>query len=76
VSRLKEGKPLPEATLHNKVLAFEIGLIREALHSSKSVTEAAQLLGIKRTTLIMKMKKYSIEAENDGLEKLRNRAEE
>lgn len=40
---------------------FEIGLIRNALvHSNGSQTKAAELLGIKLTTLNQKIKRYGI----------------
>ncbi|WP_233671498.1 helix-turn-helix domain-containing protein [Luteimonas cellulosilyticus] len=43
---------------------IELGLIREALDRSDGiVAHAAQLLGLRRTTLAEKLRKYGIERE-------------
>lgn len=49
--------------LKNKVDEFEKKLIIEALIGAKSVNQAAKKLGCKRTTLVMKMKKYDLKIE-------------
>lgn len=48
-------------SFEDAVQNFEIGLIRNALvHSNGSQTKAAELLGIKLTTLNQKIKRYGI----------------
>jgi sigma-54 specific flagellar transcriptional regulator A len=47
--------------LNKKVSDLEISMIQVALTRAEgSKASAAKLLGIKRTTLVMKMKKYNI----------------
>lgn len=46
--------------LNRIVSELEISLINMALSESKTKTNAAMLLGINRTTLVMKMKKYGM----------------
>jgi sigma-54 specific flagellar transcriptional regulator A len=42
---------------------LEIGLVRQSLQASEgNVSQAARLLGLRRTTLVEKMKKYDLEA--------------
>jgi len=51
----------PKISFEDAVQNFEIGLIRSALvHSNGSQTKASELLGIKPTTLNMKIKRYGI----------------
>jgi transcriptional regulator with PAS, ATPase and Fis domain len=51
----------PKISFEDAVENFEIGLIRNALvHSNGSQTKAAELLGIKLTTLNAKIKRYGI----------------
>lgn len=46
-------------SLPDQIKDMEIELIFQALNESKfNKTKAAKLLGIKRTTLVMKIKKY------------------
>lgn len=52
-------------SLESKVENFEIYLICEALEKTKGVvTHAAEDLKVKRTTLIEKMRRYEINANN------------
>lgn len=54
---------LPEAgmNLKDKLIAFEIEMIRQALDCQNGVvSHAAELLSMRRTTLVEKMKKYSL----------------
>ena len=60
---------LPEKGMDLKeVMAdFEINMIRQALdRAGGTVVRAAELLGMRRTTLFEKMKKYGITARDDG----------
>lgn len=57
--------PLPtvkEFGINKIVAGIEIGLIKLALGETKTITAAAKILKISRTTLFMKMKKHGIEA--------------
>ncbi|MGH9942266.1 MAG: helix-turn-helix domain-containing protein [Pyrinomonadaceae bacterium] len=67
VEAMKETRP-PDVTrrinLLKEVRRFEINLILSALaHTSGHQTRAAQLLGVKITTLNAKIKRYGIEPE-------------
>src|SRR5690606_15232090 len=58
---------LPEAglDLREYMAGIELRLIREALERSQGVVaHAAQLLGLRRTTLVEKLRKYGIEREH------------
>src|SRR5690606_28783926 len=58
---------LPEAglDLREYIAGIELRLIREALERSQGVVaHAAQLLGLRRTTLVEKLRKYGIEREH------------
>ncbi len=60
---------LPEKGMDLKeVMAdFEINMIRQALdRAGGTVVRAAELLGMRRTTLFEKMKKYGITARDEG----------
>ncbi|WP_460822623.1 helix-turn-helix domain-containing protein [Lysobacter olei] len=47
--------------------AIELELIRAALQQSGGVVaHAATLLGLRRTTLVEKLRKYGIERDDDG----------
>ena len=47
---------------------IELALIREALERSEGVVaHAAQLLGLRRTTLVEKLRKYGVEREDVAL---------
>lgn len=51
--------------LKDMVADMEIGMIRQALEKSGGVVaKSAELLGLRRTTLVEKMKKYVISAQN------------
>ena len=55
------GVPGPEQDLKTEVEAFENGMIRQALAATGgNRNQAAQLLGIKRTTLVEKLKKRNL----------------
>ena len=57
---------LPETglDLREYMAGIELRLIREALERSQGVVaHAAQLLGLRRTTLVEKLRKYGIERE-------------
>ena len=57
---------LPEdgLDLREHIARIELQLIREALERSQGVVaHAAQLLGLRRTTLVEKLRKYGIERE-------------
>lgn len=59
-----DGAQLPEdgMDLRDHMARIELGLIREALERSDGVVaHAAQLLGLRRTTLAEKLRKYGIE---------------
>ncbi|MDR6990862.1 sigma-54 dependent transcriptional regulator [Luteimonas sp. 3794] len=59
-----DGAHLPEdgMDLRDHMARIELGLIREALERSDGVVaHAAQLLGLRRTTLAEKLRKYGIE---------------
>lgn len=61
-----DGAHLPEdgLDLRDHMARIELGLIREALERSEGVVaHAAQLLGLRRTTLAEKLRKYGIERE-------------
>ena len=50
--------------LRNHMANIELGLINEALERTQGVVaHAAQLLGLRRTTLVEKLRKYGIERE-------------
>jgi sigma-54 specific flagellar transcriptional regulator A len=49
--------------LKDHLSAIEIGLIRKALEEADgTVAEAARLLGMRRTTLVEKLRKYRLSA--------------
>jgi sigma-54 specific flagellar transcriptional regulator A len=61
---------LPEdgINLREHIAGIEITLIRDALDRSHGVVaHAAQLLGLRRTTLVEKLRKYGVEREEDLL---------
>ena len=61
---------LPEdgINLREHIAEIEIGLIRDALERAHGVVaHAAQLLGLRRTTLVEKLRKYGVEREEDLL---------
>ena len=50
--------------LKNKLVEFEIEMIRQAIDSQDGVvSHAAELLSMRRTTLVEKMKKYGLNKE-------------
>ncbi|HDS1578215.1 sigma-54 dependent transcriptional regulator [Stenotrophomonas maltophilia] len=54
--------------LRNHMASIELGLINEALERTQGVVaHAAQLLGLRRTTLVEKLRKYGIEREQAEL---------
>ena len=54
--------------LRNHMANIELGLINEALERTQGVVaHAAQLLGLRRTTLVEKLRKYGIEREQAEL---------
>jgi len=54
--------------LRNHMATIELGLINEALERTQGVVaHAAQLLGLRRTTLVEKLRKYGIEREQAEL---------
>lgn len=50
-----------EFGINNIVSGLEAGLIKLALRETQTITAAAKILKISRTTLFMKMKKLGIE---------------
>lgn len=61
-------KPIPEEgfDLKEHLIQIELTLIEEALHNANwVVSRAAKLLGLQRTTLIEKMKKYKLNKNNN-----------
>lgn len=60
--RLSAGEDLPEAVDFNTAVAqFERSMLEKALlRTSGNKTAAAELLGIKRTTLIMKLRNFEV----------------
>ena len=63
VESLAESPPSPEGEmkLYDEVRRFEVDLIRTALQKTNGhQAEAAELLGLKRTTLSEKIKRYGI----------------
>jgi sigma-54 specific flagellar transcriptional regulator A len=65
-----EGSGLPEdgLDLREHMARIELQLIREALERSQGVVaHAAQLLGLRRTTLVEKLRKYGIDREQAEL---------
>lgn len=65
------GVPLPEAGIDLKeyLSDLEMGLIRQALdEASGVVAHAAKLLGMRRTTLVEKMRKFGISRPEDATE--------
>ena len=54
--------------LRGHMAAIELGLIHEALERTQGVVaHAAQLLGLRRTTLVEKLRKYGIDREHNEL---------
>ena len=54
--------------LRGHMAAIELGLIQEALERTQGVVaHAAQLLGLRRTTLVEKLRKYGIDREHNEL---------
>ena len=63
-SQMRSGVHLPQEGLDLKeyLSAIELYLIREALERSDGVVaKAAKLLGLGRTTLVEKMRKYAVQ---------------
>ena len=61
---------LPEAgiDLREHIAQIELNLIRDALDRAGGVVaHAAQLLGLRRTTLVEKLRKYGVEREDVAL---------
>jgi len=53
--------PAEGMNLKDKMVEFEIEMIRQALDSQDGVvSHAAELLSMRRTTLVEKMKKYGL----------------
>ncbi len=66
VNRATAPAALPDdgLDLRNHMATIELGLINEALERTQGVVaHAAQLLGLRRTTLVEKLRKYGIERE-------------
>jgi len=66
VNRAAAPAALPDdgLDLRNHMANIELGLINEALERTQGVVaHAAQLLGLRRTTLVEKLRKYGIERE-------------
>ena len=54
--------------LRNHMASIELNLINEALERTQGVVaHAAQLLGLRRTTLVEKLRKYGIERDQTEL---------
>ncbi|HAI45495.1 MAG TPA: sigma-54-dependent Fis family transcriptional regulator, partial [Stenotrophomonas sp.] len=54
--------------LRNHMANIELNLINEALERTQGVVaHAAQLLGLRRTTLVEKLRKYGIERDQEQL---------
>ena len=57
----------PSLALHEEVQRYEIELIRQALHRTRgNQRRAAQLLGVKVTTLNCKIKRFGISLTDEG----------
>ena len=70
VNRPAAPAALPDGgmDLRNHMANIELGLINEALERTQGVVaHAAQLLGLRRTTLVEKLRKYGIEREQAEL---------
>lgn len=70
VNRAAAPAALPDdgLDLRNHMANIELGLINEALERTQGVVaHAAQLLGLRRTTLVEKLRKYGIEREQAEL---------
>lgn len=70
VNRATAPAALPDdgLDLRNHMANIELGLINEALERTQGVVaHAAQLLGLRRTTLVEKLRKYGIEREQAEL---------
>ena len=70
VNRAAAPAALPDEgmDLRNHMANIELGLINEALERTQGVVaHAAQLLGLRRTTLVEKLRKYGIEREQAEL---------
>lgn len=70
VNRANAPAALPDdgLDLRNHMANIELGLINEALERTQGVVaHAAQLLGLRRTTLVEKLRKYGIEREQAEL---------
>ncbi|KAG0920658.1 hypothetical protein G6F32_015489 [Rhizopus arrhizus] len=70
VNRVAAPAALPDEgmDLRNHMANIELGLINEALERTQGVVaHAAQLLGLRRTTLVEKLRKYGIEREQAEL---------
>ncbi|MBE5271287.1 sigma-54 dependent transcriptional regulator [Stenotrophomonas sp. B2] len=70
VNRAAAATALPDdgLDLRNHMASIELGLINEALERTQGVVaHAAQLLGLRRTTLVEKLRKYGIEREQAEL---------
>ena len=70
VNRANAPAALPDdgLDLRNHMASIELGLINEALERTQGVVaHAAQLLGLRRTTLVEKLRKYGIEREQAEL---------
>jgi sigma-54 specific flagellar transcriptional regulator A len=65
------GEPrLPDdgINLREHIAQIEVNLIRDALDRAGGVVaHAAQLLGLRRTTLVEKLRKYGVEREDEAL---------
>ena len=64
------GQRLPEdgLNLREHIAGIELALIRDALERADGVVaHAAQLLGLRRTTLVEKLRKYGVERDEDTL---------
>jgi sigma-54 dependent transcriptional regulator, flagellar regulatory protein len=69
------GCQLPKQGLDLKehLAEIEIDLLRSAMSSSRGViAHAAQLLRLRRTTLVEKLRKYGIERQDSSVENIRN----
>ncbi|KAF1017210.1 MAG: DNA-binding transcriptional regulator NtrC [Stenotrophomonas maltophilia] len=68
VERAATALPDDGLDLRNHMATIELGLINEALERTQGVVaHAAQLLGLRRTTLVEKLRKYGIEREQAEL---------